>query len=315
MTKSTIVRSRPAQSVLDFGIVAPGRAGPAVLADSLELAGRLDRLGYHRLWLSEHHESHFCWAVPEVMVAALAQRTRALRIGTAAVLLPVRNPLLLAESFRVLEALTPGRIDLGVCAAVPLDPVALAALAEQPVPDVAALMASFDGRLGVLLDYLRGRFPDGHRFACGATPPFVDAPPVWVMGSGPGSAATAAARGAHYAYSLFHKGSRQDPAVPAAYRERRPDGRVALAVSCISADTAAAAAAQRRLVEGWLRDDMRVVLSGTHDDCREQVLALAQRFRADEVILLHLWHDPARRVDAIEAMASLIHPLAEPVRA
>lgn len=127
MTKSTIAHSRPAQSVLDFGIVAPGRAGPAVLADSLALADRLDRLGYHRLWLSEHHESHFCWAVPEMMVAALAQRTRTLRIGTAAVLLPVRNPLLLAESFRVLEALTPGRVDLGVCAAVPLDPVALSA--------------------------------------------------------------------------------------------------------------------------------------------------------------------------------------------
>ncbi len=311
----TFVPSRPAQSVLDFGIVAPGRVGPAVLADSLDLADRLDRLGYHRLWLSEHHEAHFCWAAPEVMVAALAQRTRALRVGTAAVLLPVRNPLLLAESFRALAALTPGRVDLGVCAAVPLDPVALAALAERADPDVGALMASFDARLGALLDYLHGRFPDGHRFACGATPPFVDAPPVWVMGSGPGSAATAAARGAHYAYSLFHKGSRQDPAVPAAYRERRPDGRVAVAVSCISADTAAAAAAQRRLVEGWLKDDVRVVLSGTHDACREQVSALAERFHADEVILLHLWHDHARRVDAVEAMAALIRQPAEAVRA
>ncbi|MET5013258.1 LLM class flavin-dependent oxidoreductase, partial [Burkholderia pseudomallei] len=61
MTKSPIVRSRPAQSVLDFGIVPPGRAGPAELADSLELAGRHDRHGYHRHSLSEQHETHFCW--------------------------------------------------------------------------------------------------------------------------------------------------------------------------------------------------------------------------------------------------------------
>src|SRR3546814_4009165 len=81
-------------SVLDFGIIAPGRAGHQVMAESLELAALLDRLGYHRLWLSEHHETHFCWTAPEVMAAALAQRTRRLRIGTAAVLIAVRNPLL-----------------------------------------------------------------------------------------------------------------------------------------------------------------------------------------------------------------------------
>src|SRR3546814_10665815 len=81
-------------SVLVFGIIAPGRAGHQVIAECLELAALLDRLGYHRLWLSEHHETHFCWTSPEVMAAALAQRTRRLRIGTAAVLIAVRNPLL-----------------------------------------------------------------------------------------------------------------------------------------------------------------------------------------------------------------------------
>src|SRR3954454_3625842 len=112
-------------SVLDFGIIAPGRSGREVLADSLELAERLDRLRYHRLWLSEHHESHFCWTGPEVMVAALGQGSRRLRPGTAALLLPLRNPLQVAECFRTLEALTPGRIDLGVCAGIPQEPAGL----------------------------------------------------------------------------------------------------------------------------------------------------------------------------------------------
>lgn len=310
------------QSVLDFGIVAPGQSGPQVLADSLDLADRLDRLGYHRLWLSEHHEAHFCWTAPEVMVAALAQRTRRLRIGTAALLLPIRNPLLVAETFRTLSALTPGRIDLGVCAGVPADNMALAALAgtdgqqgEGEAPDIAGLMAGFAPRLARLVDYLHGRFPAGHRFANAATPLFAAPPPVWVMGSGPGSAAAAADQGAHYAYSLFHRGSRLDPAVPAAFRARQTGGRVAIAASCICAPTEEDAAAQRRLVEGWLKEDMRVVISGTPDECRAQVLDLAARFQADEVILLHLWHDHARRIAAVEAMAPLIHPIALPVPA
>jgi luciferase family oxidoreductase group 1 len=295
----------PLHSVLDFGIVAPGRSGAQVLAESFELASRVERLGYHRLWLSEHHEAHFCWTAPETMVAALAQRTKYLRIGTAAVLLPLRNPLLLAETYRTLEALTPGRIDLGVCAGVPTDREALTCLTENQSADVRALIAGFGAKLKELMALLHGDFPLGHRFAGGVTPQFVAPPPVWVMGSSAPSAATAAAAGTHYAYSLFHRGSKLDPAVTMSFRDTHPDGRVAIAASCICAATTARAQAQRSLIEGWLKDDMRVVIAGTPGECREQVESLARRFAADEVILLHLWHEQAPRLDALDALAEL----------
>jgi len=301
--------SETQHSVLDFGIVAPGRAGPPVLAESLALAGALDELGYHRLWLSEHHEAHYCWAGPEVVLAALAQRTRRIGLGTAALLLPLRNPLTVAESFRALEALTPGRIALGVCASVPQDVAALAALAglDRCGPEDPARMASgFAGRLDAMLAHLHGRFPPGHRFAAGATPVFVPPPPVWVMGSSPGSAVIAAERGVDYAYSVFHRGSRMQPEVTRAYRVAHPRGRVALAASCICAPTAAEAEAQRRLVEGWIGGDIRVVVSGTPERCRDELLDLVAAFGADELILLHAWHLAEPRLAAVRAMAEAL---------
>src|SRR3546814_19318657 len=96
------------------------------------------------------------------------------------------------------------------------------------------------------------------------------------MGSGPGSAAAAASVGADYAYSLFHRGSRLDPAVPAVFRRANPTGRIAVSASCICALTTTQAAAQRRLFEGWLKDDMRVVVSGPQAQCHAQVPGLAE---------------------------------------
>ncbi len=296
-------------SILDFGVIAPGRAGPEVLAESLALATVLDELGYHRLWLSEHHEWHYCWAAPEVVVAALAQRTRRLKLGTAALLLPLRNPLAVAETFRTMEALTPGRIALGVCAGVPQDTAALAALAELSgcaAEDAGRLAAGFADKLDGLLAHLHGDFPAGHRFAKGTTPCFAAAPPVWVMGSGANSSALAARRGVNYAYSLFHRGSRMQRDVTLAYREAHPRGRLALAASCICAEDPSEAEAQLRLVEGWIGGDIRVVVSGTPETCRDELLELAATFNADELILLHAWHLQEPRLAAVRAMAEVM---------
>src|SRR3546814_16461947 len=98
-------------------------------------------------------------------------------------------------------------------------------------------MAGFGPRLREPADLLHGTFPAGHRFAGGATPQFVRPPPVWVMGSGPGSAAAAASVGADYAYSLFHRGNRVDPAVPHAFRRANPTRRIVAAASIDRAPT------------------------------------------------------------------------------
>src|ERR687891_509288 len=101
-------------SVLDQSTASKGRAQDTAIRETLELARHCDALGYHRYWLSEHHNSGtIVGAAPEILMAAIAARTARIRIGSAGVMLPHYSAFKVAEQFRVLEALAPGRIDLG----------------------------------------------------------------------------------------------------------------------------------------------------------------------------------------------------------
>jgi luciferase family oxidoreductase group 1 len=301
-------RSAPTMSVLDLGIIAPGQHGREVLAQTLRLAALADRLGYERLWLSEHHEAHFAWAAPEIVLATLAQTTRRIGLGSAAVLLPLYSPLAVAETYRGLATLSGGRIALGVCGGVPADTVALAALLGREEPPAVA-SRQFADKLHALLRYLDGDFPPGHRFADGATPCHAPRPPLWIMGSGAGTAQLAAASGAGYAYSMFHRASTRDPAVCAAYREQAHAGggtpEVLVALSCVCADDEAAAYAQRDQVEAWIGGTMRVNVAGTPTACHEQIGAACERFGAQGAIVYHMWHLEERRRAALVALAEL----------
>ena len=178
-----MTRTRLSVSLLDLGIIAPGQNGASILEQTLRLAQLADRLGYERLWLSEHHEAHFAWTGPEVVLATLAQATRRIGLGSAAVLLPLYSPLAVAEAYRTLSALSGNRIALGVCAGVPADPVALAALMENEM-DAGNASRQLADKLAALVRYLDGDFPAGHRFANGATPCFAERPALWLMGVG-----------------------------------------------------------------------------------------------------------------------------------
>ncbi|MFC5498090.1 MsnO8 family LLM class oxidoreductase [Caenimonas terrae] len=294
-------------SLLDLGIVAPGQDGAQVLQQTLRLAQLADRLGYDRLWLSEHHEAHFCWTGPEVVLATLARTTSRIGLGSAAVLLPLYSPLAVAETYRTLAALSDGRVALGVCAGVPADPVALAALMESGI-DAGSASRLFADKLAELVRYLDGDFAPGHRFARGATPCFAEAPPLWLMGSGARSAEMAAAAGAGYAFSLFHRASTQDAAIPRAYRDRaqgRDGAQLAVALSCVCADTDAAAQAQRAQVESWIGGTMRVNIAGTPQACHQQILAACEKHGAQAAIVYQMWHLEERRRDALVALAEL----------
>lgn len=291
----------PALSVIDIGIIAPGRDGAAVLQSSLDYADAVDRLGYHALWIAEHHEAFYTWTAPAVMIATLAQRTRRIRLGSAAVLLPLYSPLMIAETYTLLQALSPGRIDLGVAGGIPFDKATAAALLEGQPPLTAE---TFPLKLAELARYLRRDFPTDHRFAAGVTPRHSSAPPLWVMGTSESSAALAARNGTHYAYSLYHRHSRETAAVAHTFRDEGGDrSRFAVAVSCICDDDLDAVAAQRIYFEKLVAGDMRVIVSGRPEQCREQILALIDRYDPDEVILFQLWHQPERLLAGLQAMA------------
>jgi luciferase family oxidoreductase group 1 len=240
--------------ILDMSPVPPGSTAGRAIADTLELARLADRLGYDRYWLAEHHSSAaFASAAPEILIGRVAQETRRIRVGSGGVMLTNYSPLKVAECFRMLEALYPGRVELGVGRAAGAPPrVALAlqtGLSAKGVSDVSE-------KLRLLLGFLTDHPEEGHRFrGVHAVPGGVGAPPVWLLGSGNGSAALAGELGLAFCYAHFLGGD--DPGVFEIYRQSfRPSSflsapRGAVAMFAICAETAEEARALAVPVICW----------------------------------------------------------------
>src|SRR5262244_3093455 len=149
-------------SVLDLSPVTTATPGATALANSLDLAGLADTLGYARYWVAEHHNlASIASSAPEIMIGQIAAATRRIRVGSGGVMLPNHAPLMVAERFKVLEALFPGRIDLGIGRAPGTDPVtsyALRARQEVRAED------DFLERFQELMLWESGGFPDNHPF-------------------------------------------------------------------------------------------------------------------------------------------------------
>src|SRR5947207_6061100 len=193
--------ARPiALSVLDLSPVAAGSSGAVSLRNSLDLARLADRLGYTRYWLAEHHNlPSIASPAPDLMIGQIAAVTARMRVGSGGVMLPNHAPLMVAERFKVLEALFPGRIDLGIGRAPGTDPVTSLALRARQ--DVRA-EDDFLERFQELMLWESGEFPAGHPFRqVRAMPADVKLPPIWLLGSSDYSAALAAAIGAGFAFA------------------------------------------------------------------------------------------------------------------
>src|SRR5208282_5033667 len=187
-------------SVLDLSPVTTATPGSAALRNSLDLARLADRLGYKRYWVAEHHNlANIASSSPEIMIGQIAAITSHLRVGSGGVMLPNHAPLMVAERFKVLEALFPGRIDLGLGRAPGTDPVTSYALRARQDPREGD---DFLERFQELLLFERGGFPDGHPFRnVHAVPADVALPPIWLLGSSGYSAELAAAVGVGFAFA------------------------------------------------------------------------------------------------------------------
>lgn len=188
-------------SIVDLGTVAPGSTESEALADSLETARHAETVGFHRIWFAEHHlsrsgASHH----PELLIAAAATQTSRIRLGSGAVLMNHYSPFKVAEMFSQLEAMAPGRIDLGMgrATAGPVLDLALQQNREQPA------QVSHQQQLMETLAWLYENFPEGHPFAghkLGGEGASV--PQTWMLGSSPAGSAVAAALGIGYTFAGF----------------------------------------------------------------------------------------------------------------
>src|ERR1700693_4818340 len=234
-----------ALSVLDLSPVTTGGSGASALRNSLDLARLADRLGYTRYWVAEHHNlPSVASSAPDIMIGQIAAVTERIRVGSGGVMLPNHAPLNVAERFHMLEALFPGRIDLGIGRAPGTDPItSLALRRRQDIRDAADFLERFQE---LMLIEARG-FPEGHPVRnVRAMPADVALPPIYLLGSSGYSAELAAAIGAGFAFAhhfathdavaamtSYRKGFRPSPALD------RP--RAILGVAAVAADTDAEA--------------------------------------------------------------------------
>jgi luciferase family oxidoreductase group 1 len=228
-------------SVLDLAPVGAGSTAAAALRASLELVQVAERLGYHRYWVAEHHNMPgIASSSPAVLLAHLASVTDRIRLGSGGVMLPNHAPLVIAEQFGMLEALHPGRIDLGIGRAPGTDPRTAAALRRSigglQEPDLPAL-------LGELSGFFNGSFPEDHPYrGITAVPALGNQPAIWLLGSSDYSARLAGLLGLPFSFAHHFAAANTLPALEI-YRESfRPSAvldepYVMLGVAVLCADT------------------------------------------------------------------------------
>ncbi len=326
-------------SVLDLSPVDSGTNSAQALQNTIELARRADQLGYARFWLAEHHNTTMTASpVPEIMISHVAQATEHIRVGSGGVMLPNHSPLKVAEAFRMLEALHPGRIDLGIGRAPGTDPrTALAlrrsreALNADDFPEQLAELLAFAGE--------GAEFSTGHPFrTVKATPYDVHLPPIWLLGSSDFSARAAAARGLGFAFAHHINPGFALPAINV-YRqqfvpsEQLQQSRVILTTSVICADTDEKAEELATAMSlAWLKlrtgkpgplpgpeeaknyhysvTDQAVISEsrsrqtvGRPEKVRERLLHLMQETGADELMISAIVYGHDNRVRTLELLA------------
>ena len=235
----------PLLSVLDLSPVIVGGSGPTSLKNSLDLARLADALGYTRYWVAEHHNlPSIASSAPEIMIGQIAALTQNLRVGSGGVMLPNHAPLMVAERFKILEALFPGRIDLGIGRAPGTDPMTSIALRRRQQTNTDD---DFLERFQELLLFAQDGFPEGHPFRqVHAMPSDVPLPPIYLLGSSDYSAEVAAAIGAGFAFA-HHFASHDAVAAMTSYRSHfkpspaLPVPHAILATAVVTADTDAEA--------------------------------------------------------------------------
>ncbi len=336
-------------SVLDLSPISAGKGGGGAqaLRNTLDVARLADRLGYRRYWLAEHHNiPSVASSAPVVMISHVASATSQIRVGSGGIMLPNHAPLHIAESFRVLEALHPGRIDLGLGRAPGSDQVTALAFrragGRHNPADLGAQIAELRGFAG-------GGFPTGNPFAeVDAIPTDVPLPPLWILGSSDYGAQLAAQLGLGFAFA-HHFSPGMTEIATQLYRENfQPSGaglarrHLILTVSVVCADTEAEAdrlaaslelAGMRRAsghyapipspeealaypYSPWERQQALSYRSqhiiGTPDAVRAQIDALAAATGADEIMVTTTTHSHAERLRSYELLADVFELDASP---
>jgi len=324
-------------SVLDQSTASKGRTQDTAIRETLELARNCDALGYHRYWLSEHHNSgSIVGTAPEILMSAIAATTPRIRVGSAGVMLPHYSALKVAEQFRVLEAIAPGRIDLGIGRAPGSDQMTSYAL--NPFPQ--NVLEQFPRQVRELRDWVSGTpLPEGHPFRMiTAQPTGPSSPELWILGSSDYGAQLAAYFGLPYAFAyFFSEGTGVEQALELYRRDFRPTEKnpkpvATICVWALAADTEEEALFQFKTRERAIIDRRqglrlplmapeeaerqyspaelatadklhRKAIVGSAEHVAARLKELAKNLDLDELVIVTWTYDPAPRHRSYELLA------------
>jgi luciferase family oxidoreductase group 1 len=330
-------------SVLDQSPIRKGGTAREAVLETIELAKAAERLGFHRFWMAEHHNTtSFAGSTPEVLMARVGAETSRIRIGSGGIMLPHYSPLKVAENFRMLETLYPGRIDLAIGRAPGADGRTSVALQSGPK---AYDIGVFPQQTEMLRHYLEesaglAQWPEDHPFRhVHASPRGPGLPEMWMLASSMNGALYAAELGMPLAFAQFISPDDRGPEAAAVYRNgfkpRQPgeEPRVALAVFALAADTEEEAERLCLTRNLWVMQllrnqagpfpspeeaaaypytpEDRVMLraiaargvTGTPDRVKTGLEKMAAEHGASEVIVLTITYDFAARVRSYELIA------------
>lgn len=327
-------KSRVRLSILDQSPVIEGSSVADALAATVDLAQMADELGYHRYWCAEHHGSlALANPAPEIMVARLAAATKRIRVGSGGIMLPYYSPWKVAEQFLLLEALFPGRIDLGLGRAPGGDQrTARAVAGGQPASE------QFPAQVALLAALLADNLPENHPYRELAMQPRTGSKPeIWMLGSSDFGGSLAAQLGLNFCFAHFIN-AQDGEAVSRQYREQfqpgyeqKPHAAVALFVICADTEQEAAdlsaAVDLRRLYQAYGHNapipgvataksmqysprDQAIIDSerprsiiGTPERVAERVQALKDGFAADEILVLTVAASYKARQRSVQLLA------------
>ena len=327
-------------SVVDQSPVRVGGTAAAALRDTIELAVAAESLGYYRYWLAEHHNlPNFAGTSPEVLVGQVAARTSTIRVGSGGVMLSHYSALKVAENFRMLDSLYPGRIDVGVGRAPGSDPLTAAALAYPGGPND---VQHYPRQVVDLVAYLSGGLEEEHPFAAVRAGPgeAETAPEVWLLGSRYESAYMAARLGLPFAYAhFFGLGVQEGPEIVEGYRKNfepskslsEPKVNVGVQVLCAETEEEAQRIASSRNLGrlysvtnrakgipsieealkypyqlnelAFVRQYSRLCVDGDPQQVREKLEVLAEAYQTPDLSVVTICHSFAHRLRSYELVA------------
>ena len=326
-------------SVLDQSPISSGSTASAAIAETVELAQATERFGYGRYWLAEHHSSGgLASTAPEILISRIASLTDTIRVGAGGVMLSHYSSLKVAETFRMLETLFPGRIDLGIGRAPGSDRRTAGALQHGPG---ALGMEYFPNQIADLVAFVEDRLEPDHSFAgVRAMPVGPSTPELWLLGSSDQSAALAAHFGCSFSFAHFIN-DRGGPEVMQSYfssfrpseNREEPQGSIGVFVLCADTeDEAKRLCASRdlwrlRLDQGGMgpfpsvdealaypyseQELAQVALNqrrqsvGTPDQVKAELLRLGDLYDVQEFVVLTICHDFAARLRSYELLAEV----------